>query len=335
MTQTSLIYAGGTFGCHGEPLSPLPADVFLPKLHQLLSTHGYHARPLNNDLIKDSSTLTPADFVHFYQLILQAMHEGARHLLLITGTDTLSYLAAFLSHALQGLPISVVVTGSMLPLFQPTSQTLSIDEKSDAWANLKLAIDFGQTNAHGVFVGFAGQIFFGDSVQKMHSSALDAFSGTMFDQAAQTIRSQRPVAPLLSPEILHHQSADNCQIHSLYCMPSHADYLAEQIRPLLNQPASALILIGYGAGNLPQSIHLADTLQALSDQGFLIIMASSAPFGARSDAYAAGAWQYNFGVLPSHAMTLPAIYARALWLCLSLAPSVRSQAWLDALEMDR
>ena len=116
-----LIYAGGTFGSYGRPLAPLSAEVFLPTLQQLLAEldNAFTLSPiawLNNTLIKDSSQFTPSDFVHFYQLLLSAYQQGSRRFVLITGTDTLSYLGAFLAEAFAGSDICVVVTGSMRPL---------------------------------------------------------------------------------------------------------------------------------------------------------------------------------------------------------------------------
>ena len=101
-TPTQLIYAGGTFGSYGRPLTPLSADVFLPTLQQLLAEHSAatHLAPvswLENGLIKDSSQLTPNDFIHFYRLLLSAYAQGHKRFVLITGTDTLSYLGAFLA----------------------------------------------------------------------------------------------------------------------------------------------------------------------------------------------------------------------------------------------
>ncbi len=56
MKKIALIYMGGTFGCVGEPLSPMPAEQFLPHVAQVL--------PLNLEIecfvapvIKDSSAL--------------------------------------------------------------------------------------------------------------------------------------------------------------------------------------------------------------------------------------------------------------------------------------
>ena len=38
MKDIALIYMGGTFGCVGDPLAPMSADLFIPKLEQLLAT---------------------------------------------------------------------------------------------------------------------------------------------------------------------------------------------------------------------------------------------------------------------------------------------------------
>ena len=42
MKKIALIYMGGTFGCTGEPLSPMPAERFIPQLKRVL--------PLNMDI---------------------------------------------------------------------------------------------------------------------------------------------------------------------------------------------------------------------------------------------------------------------------------------------
>lgn len=38
MNKIALIYMGGTLGCIGEPLSPMPESTFIPQLQQLLPT---------------------------------------------------------------------------------------------------------------------------------------------------------------------------------------------------------------------------------------------------------------------------------------------------------
>jgi len=42
MKKIALIYMGGTFGCIGDPLSPMPAEQFIPKLQHVLPLDQLH-----------------------------------------------------------------------------------------------------------------------------------------------------------------------------------------------------------------------------------------------------------------------------------------------------
>ncbi len=114
--KVQLIYAGGTFGSYGKPLSALPATTFLPllmdKVRQNLTSN---IEVLENSCVKDSSQLSPSDFSHFFQLVLNRYTQGYRHFVLITGTDTLSYLGSFLADAVAGSDVSLALTASMRP----------------------------------------------------------------------------------------------------------------------------------------------------------------------------------------------------------------------------
>ncbi len=322
---TYIIYAGGTFGCHGEPLAALSADKFLPPFKKVLAQH-HVVEVLPNDIIKDSSTLNPADFVHFYKLIKTACEQGARRFVLITGTDTLAYLSAFLSVSLQGLPLSLVATGSMLPLFMPTISPLVLDVDSDAYQNCHQALMFVKQDIHGVFVSFFGQIFYADGVQKIHTSDKNTFVGQVYSPT-DTVTPKKAWQTFLNEQCLADGSAN---IQVLYCVPNWADNLATQLTNLIHQTPSAVILLGFGAGNMPQSQNLVSAIQALIERGFLLIMASSCPFGAVSDTYAAGAWQYELGVVSAQDRRLPQIFAHALWLCLTVSVGERQKAWQES-----
>ena len=180
MTKTmsdpvQLIYAGGTFGSYGKPLAPLSADVFLPTLQKLLTEQSHTTGSpaiawLDNTLIKDSSQLTPVDFVHFYQLLLNAYGQGDRRFVLISGTDTLSYLGAFLAEAFAGSDICVVVTGSMRPLLDSeVIHSYDIDADSDAWGNLNDSLKLAAAGESGVKISFGGESWPAQTVQKIHS----------------------------------------------------------------------------------------------------------------------------------------------------------------------
>lgn len=335
----SIIYAGGTFGSHGTPLSPLAMGKFFPAfdahLQSQKQSHNWHIQWIDNPIIKDSSTLIPYDFVSFYELIIHHYQHGMRHFIIITGTDTLSYLASFLSIALRKIPISLVVTGSMSPFFQADTYPLVHDHTSDAHLNLQSALEFLANLAPcGVFVSFAGNILDGLSTQKIHANDSNAFSGIVIkhtNTSKATIKHTNINHNM--PSLLN--QARTTYIHTFYATPCHADDIAYQLSYLQHQSPTALILIGYGAGNLPTSNNLRQTLATLIDKGFLIIMSKAPPFGCALPSYQAGSWQYDMSIICGSNMPISEIYARCLWICLNHHPNHpfdKITAWQELLK---
>ena len=339
-----LIYAGGTFGSYGRPLTPLSADVFLPTIQALmLDQNNAINLPkiawLDNTLIKDSSQLTPSDFVYFYQLLLTAYAQGDRQFVLITGTDTLSYLGAFLAEAFAGSDICIVLTASMRPLLDSEIvHSYTIDAHSDAWDNLTNSLKLAVAGESGVKIGFGGESWPAQTVQKIHSHDLMAFTG--HSRAAYPANSY--IKRLPDTRRLHwiddqqallasiQDRAEYTRIHALYCLPNDTEVISNQLQALLSQPPSGIILLGFGAGNVPYSSVLAETLELAHKKGHMVICASQCPFGGVSDSYAAGSWQYDHHVIAGGRLTIPAIYARLLWLLLRYdSPARRKQRWLN------
>ncbi len=120
------------------------------------------------------------------------------------------------------------------------------------------------------------------------------------------------------------------RIHALYCLPNDTEVMSNQLQALLSQPPSGIMLLGFGAGNVPYSDALAAALQLAYERGHMVICASQSPFGGVSDSYAAGSWQYDYHVIAGGRLTIPAIYARLLWLLLRYdSPARRRQRWLN------
>ncbi|MBE9577781.1 asparaginase domain-containing protein [Moraxella sp. K1664] len=308
-----LIYAGGTFGSHGTPLSPLSAHEFLPVLQNLLNSRLDSRQViLDNDCIKDSSTLTPADFTHFYELIRTAHQQGARRFVLITGTDTLSFLASFLFHAFADSDLSLVITGSMNPLLVADNPAYHIDDTSDAWHNLSDAINVSQTH-QGVFVQFCHQTFWADNTQKIDSLNPNAFYGTHVSHPSLTL-------PTVCPEpfdiIKHHTNTAN--IKSVFLLPNDTSHIAQELANI-DDNTTAVILIAYGAGNLPKSDAIIAELDRLHEQNIPVICTTMCPFHGVSTTYAAGSWQYAHHVWSGGKLSIPAIYGRLLWLAVNNA----------------
>ncbi len=95
MKKIALLYMGGTFGCVGEPLTPMPETEFLPKLQNTLPAQ-YQVDCLAAPVIKDSSACSAADWLLLVQYI-QQLKVRYTYFVVIHGTDTLSYAAALLA----------------------------------------------------------------------------------------------------------------------------------------------------------------------------------------------------------------------------------------------
>ena len=110
MKKFALLYMGGTFGCVGEPLSPLSEAEFLPHLKRILPSNQ-KIDCFSAPSIKDSSAYSAVDWFLLIQQIQHLQTQNYQHFIVIHGTDTLSYAAAtlarFLTHSCR-----VIVTGS-------------------------------------------------------------------------------------------------------------------------------------------------------------------------------------------------------------------------------
>lgn len=350
--KIGIIYAGGTFGSYGKPLASLEPSIFLPVLETILTEHfasypNHASDPvswqiLHNTVVKDSSQLTPSDFAHFYQLILTAMQEGMRQFVVLTGTDTLSYLGAFLAECFANSNSCVIVTGAMQPLLDTQILTdYVVNPDSDATQNLYDACKLARHGEAGVRICFAGENWHAQTVQKVHSHDLMAFVG--HHRAGYPANSY---TEKMSPTQREHWVMDKvgqlnevierlnqAKIHSIFLTPMSVEQLESQIEQCLEAQAQAIMLIGFGAGNVLLSDNIKQRLKDAKKQGCLVAVTTQCPFGGISQTYEAGAWLFDCNVLPTGRLTIPAIYARLLWLIGQYdTPSRRRQSWRHCLK---
>lgn len=198
----------------------------------------------------DSSDLTCGQIEQLAKIIRGSTADG---FVITHGTDTLAYTAAGLSFLLPDERRPVVLTGAMRPLFE---------SGSDGASNLAGALEAVRHPAvYGVHVFFAGRLFFGTHIWKNDSMAADAF-----------ISPGAPVAGRMEQDGLH-------LLHRQKRAARFSNSLGGQATPVWVYPgfdsvrladlsAQAVILIGYGAGNLPAGVvHAA----AGSAQDFYVI----------------------------------------------------------------
>jgi len=338
--RLALIYSGGTIGCAGSPLKPLPVREF-----QRL--WGHAAAPLLPDALAvdwqwltpplDSSDMAPADWGRLAGLALGAQEEQA--VLLLHGTDTMAWTAAALAYLLTlygpdgrpearfGLP--VVVTGAQRPLFEGEG----LREGTDALENLRTALAACGTARAEVRVAFGGLDLPGARVMKLSTTADRAFD-------CPTGEAPCPALPAADRNALRAQldavvpHLGRKAVISLTPSPAAARFVAAETAAVidaLGEELGAIYLNGFGIGNYPARDLLAPLLRAAHDRGVLIVAGSQVPGGAVDPAtYGAGSWLSGCGALAARDMTTAAAQAK-LHLALALGAA---RGWQQA-EMER
>ncbi|USE84887.1 asparaginase [Acinetobacter tibetensis] len=306
MKKIALIYMGGTFGCVGEPLSPMPADEFLPQLKKVLPL-DLTVECMIAPVIKDSSACTPADWLQLIQFVQRLQLQQFQHFVLIHGTDTMSYACAILSRFL-GQSAHVVLTGSQYPLLN--IQGTNTREFTDAIDNLSFALHAVQTQPVGVYLAFHQQLFHGRSVLKQHTTELDAFSGLSSQQELRQPESAYPV----QAEDLIKANQFNCL--NLMMQPIALDQQLQNIKTIAQHPPSFLILQGFGTGNISVNADCIECFKQLRQQGCMVLLTTQVSFGKTDQRYAISSWIQDAGVVVSDCISHADLYAKALLMYL-------------------
>ena len=302
MKKIALIYMGGTFGCTGEPLSPMPAERFIPQLKRVL--------PLNMDIecftapvIKDSSACIGTDWLELIQFIQQLQLKQFNHFVVIHGTDTLSYAAAVLSRFITQ-SAHVVLTGSQYPLLN--IQGADNREFSDAMDNLNFALESVLHAKAGVYLAFHHQLLHAASVLKTHTTELNAFSGTSATAEWENTEKSHTV----SEQDIEKSRRFNCL--NLMMQPIATEHLLFNLSLLQNNPPDCLILQGFGTGNIAVNQEIIQKLQQIQSQGCPVILTTQVSYGQMDQRYAVSSWIKDAELLISDCHGHADLYAKTL-----------------------
>lgn len=306
MKKIALIYMGGTFGCIGEPLQPMPEQAFLPVLQQIIPPH-LQVECLAAPIIKDSSACTGRDWLQLIQQIQQLQQHDYQHFVIIHGTDTLSYAAATLARFL-GHSAHLIVTGSQYPLLN--SEGNNNRDFSDALSNLYLALEQVLKLQSGVYVAFHQQVFHAQTAIKIHTTALAAFTGIDAIQACPSTKEHFIV------EEQHIEQANTLSILNLMLQPATPEQLYAQLKTLLIAPPQFLILQGFGTGNIAINQEILQLFEALYQQGCLTIISTQVLFGQLDQRYAVSVWVEGARVLMNDCHGYADLYAKILQMYL-------------------
>ncbi|SDT15172.1 asparaginase [Pseudomonas oryzae] len=294
-----VLYTGGTIGMQMSADGLAPAAGFEARLRAAQAAHperpvpAWVFRELTPPL--DSANMSQAHWLAMRDAVAEAVErDGCDAVLLLHGTDTLAYSAAALSFLLLGLPVPVLLTGSMLPA--------GVDG-SDAWDNLFGALAaLAEGLAPGVHLYFHGRLLHGARASKIRSEAFDAF--------AEVARPRHGEAAAALPATLSWSQPRRPV--SLAVLPLFPGVQAAQVQALLASGVEALLLECYGSGTGPaDDAALIKALREAHARGVVLGAISQCAEGhIEFGVYAAGSQLAATGLVSGGGMTREAALAK-------------------------
>ncbi len=170
-----ILGAGGTIaskvdystGAVKPAMTPEEIISFTPRIHDLANIE---VKMLFQLL---SENMTPKHWSIIAKAVAEEINKGAYGIVIMHGTDTMSYTAAYLSYALQDLPVPVILVGA-----QRSTDRASCDTHINLLCAIKAALsDIAEVCVcmHEGIDDNSCVIHQGNKVRKMHTSRRDAF----------------------------------------------------------------------------------------------------------------------------------------------------------------
>ena len=311
-----VLYTGGTIGMLETPEGLAPAGGFDARMRehfaQMADAPQLQWTLQEMNPLLDSANMQQHNWLAMRDAIVEAVdvagHDGV---LVLHGTDTLAYSAAALSFLLLGLPVPVLLTGSMLPAGVPGS---------DAWDNLCGALrQCEQGLEEGVQLYFHGQLLHGRRASKLRSEAFDAFAALPRHRDGER-------ATALPAELGYKHPR---QPVNLALMPVFPGLQAGHLRALLDSGVQGLLLECYGSGTGPSDDQaLLDALQAACQRGVMLVAISQCPEGSVVfDTYAAGNRLRGAGLVSGGGMTREAALGKMFALLGAGLDAAAAEQW--------
>lgn len=306
-TIVSLKTADGLKPCNDEMYKVL-YDKILP----IMGDYDVTIKPIFN---KDSSNIIPSDWVIASDSIRQYIddYDG---IVILHGTDTMSYSAAMLSFLFAGVNKPIVLTGSQLP----------IDYKdSDGVNNLTDAIIVaGDERISGVFVVFHDKIINGTRAYKSSSIRMDAYiscnypyvgiikDGTVFitDEYKKISKKEKKE---LEYAFLNSVGYEQPKVFMLKMVPGIDGGIFDYIK---RERYHGVVIEGYGLGGMPVfNIDLLHKMEELILSGIPILMSTQCIYdGVNLETYEVGVVANRIGILSTYDMTPDAAYTKLMWI---------------------
>jgi L-asparaginase len=256
----------------------------------------------------DSTNLYPEIMKRVYDEIVEnyGAYDG---FVVLTGTDTLAYLASFLSFWLRDIHKPVVITGSQKPLNMLGS---------DAPANIYYSILFACEDITEVTVFFGKRLFRGNRVTKFDTQDFDAFKSPNYPAIGHVDAVRHRIhhfiqGLLRSPDKEMFRYAWSPDVHIVSLYPG---FNPEILKLLPELGYRGVIIEAYGMGNLPNEgpYSLVNAIREIVNKKMVVAVTSRCLRGAVQVEYDTARTFQDLGVVFLRDITKEAAYAKMSYL---------------------
>jgi L-asparaginase len=288
--RIGVLYTGGTIGMQPHAGTLAPSAALADSLQATLQ--ALHGKALQWRIAAlappiDSAGATPATWHAMADAILALADAGCDGVLVLHGTDTLAHSAAAMAFLLQGLPIPVVFTGSMLPAIAP---------HSDAWPNVRGAVAaLREPRAMGVRLYFAGRTLSAVRSSKRRSEGFDTFA-------------ERAAGPVVDRVAAPWSLRQRWQPQRVALLTLHPGFAPELLDALPHAGIVGCVLACYGSGTAPTGdAAFVGALARAHRAGVVLLAVSQCPDGrVQMDSYEASRRLRDADVVDGGGMTAEA-----------------------------
>lgn len=312
-----LIYTGGTIGMIKDyKTKALKAFDFsqiiekIPELQQL----DCSIQSVSFETPIDSSNMNTKYYIDLVEII-EDHYTDVDGFVILTGSDTMSYVASAISFMLENLQKPIIFTGSQLPIG---------DLRTDAKENLITSVEIASAHKNGVPVisevclYFEYQLFRANRTTKISAEQFEAFASMNFPPLAES-----GVHLKFNQSLIHRKSnkeqslvirkklVDDVVILKLF--PGITNMVIESILNTSN--LKGVVLETYGAGNTPNSERFIAVLKRAIQKGIKIVNVTQCKSGGvLMGRYDTSIMLKEIGVIDGKDITLESAVAKLMYL---------------------
>ncbi len=258
-----------------------------------------------------SENLTPEHWKKIAEKLDSYSKSDYKGVIIAHGTDTMHYTAAFLSFALAGFPIPIVLVGSQRSSDRPSS---------DAASNLIAATKFiVKSNTNGIFVSMHHTesdddiaCHFGTRVRKNHTSKRNAFE-TVGGVPAFIVRQGEIIQNAKNQYFKQKQYTPKINVDTRVALVKYyPGYDPKLVQDLINQGYKAIIFEGTGLGHIGKNMY-GIIKKAKESQVFLGMTSQCHDGRINMAIYESGRDLLHLGITPLSDMISETALVKAMW----------------------